>query len=153
MKHKKKDNNNHTIWHRDYSIAELNALNKNTLGEQLNIVFEELGNDFIAATMPVDNRTKQPAGLLHGGASVALAETLGSVASLMAINDELFFPVGIEINANHIKAVKQGRVKGVCKPIQIGGRIHVWEIHIYNDHDELSCVSRLTTTIVAKNKL
>jgi len=153
MKHKKQDNIQHKIWYRNYSTTELNQLSKNTLVEHLNILFEEIGDAILIASMPVDNRTKQPAGLLHGGASVALSETLGSVASLMAINDELFFPVGIEINANHIKAVKEGRVKGICRPIQVGGRIHVWEIYIYNDQDELSCISRLTTTIVAKNKL
>ena len=148
-----KDNIRHKIWYRDYSVEELNILNKSTLGEHLNILFEQIGENYLTASMPVDFRTKQPAGLLHGGASVALAETLGSVASLMIINDELFFPVGIEINANHIKAVKNGRVKGVCRPLHIGGKIHVWEIKIYNDKEELSCISRLTTTIVAKNKL
>ena len=104
------------------------------------------------AKMPVDERTKQPFGLLHGGASVALAETLGSVASLLVVNSELFIGVGIEINANHIKAVFNGFVKGVCRPLNIIGKNHVWEIKIYNDKEELTCVSRFTCTIIPKNK-
>jgi 1,4-dihydroxy-2-naphthoyl-CoA hydrolase len=102
--------------------------------------------------MPVDNRTKQPFGLLHGGANVALAETIGSVASLFVVNSELFIGVGLEINANHIKAVLSGKVKGICRPIHIKGKTHIWEIKIYNDQQELSCISRLTCTIVPKNK-
>lgn len=147
------ENNTKSLWYRDYTIEELNRMNKENLGGHLHIQFTEIGNDYLIATIPVDHRTKQPAGLLHGGASAALAETLGSVASLMVINADLFFPLGIEINANHIKPVKEGYVKGICKPLRVGGRIHVWEIKIYNDANELNCVSRLTTTIIAKNKL
>jgi 1,4-dihydroxy-2-naphthoyl-CoA hydrolase len=103
--------------------------------------------------MPVDKRTKQPFGLLHGGASVALAETLGSIASWMVVNPELFIGVGIEINANHVKAVTQGFVTGICKPIHVKGRTHVWEIKIYNDTQELACISRFTCAIVSKEKM
>lgn len=141
-----------SIWHSNPSIEFINDLNKNTIGQHLDIVFTEVGNDYLVATMPVDNRTKQPFGLLHGGANVVLAETLGSVASLLVVNQELFIGVGIEINANHLKAVLSGRVKGICKPIHIAGKNHVWEIKIYNEVNELSCISRFTCTIVPKNK-
>jgi 1,4-dihydroxy-2-naphthoyl-CoA hydrolase len=141
-----------SIWHSPPELHQINLLNNNTLGQTLGINFSEIGNDFIVATMPVDERTKQPFGLLHGGANVALAETLGSVASLLVVNSELFIGVGIEINANHIKAVFSGHVKGVCKPLNIIGKNHVWEIKIYNDQNELTCISRFTCTIIPKNK-
>lgn len=141
-----------SIWHNKPSLTEINALNEGTLGEHMSITFTEIGDDFIKASMPVDNRTKQPFGLLHGGASVALAETIGSVASWCAVNRELFIGVGIEINANHVKAVTSGIVTGICTPIHVSGKNHVWDIKIYNDKNELCCVSRFTCTVVAKNK-
>lgn len=141
-----------SIWHNTPSLTEINALNEGTLGEYMNITFTEIGKDFIKASMPVDNRTKQPFGLLHGGASVALAETLGSVASWCAVNRDLFIGVGIEINANHVKAVTSGIVTGICTPIHVAGKNHVWDIKIYNELNELVCVSRFTCTVVAKNK-
>lgn len=141
-----------SIWHKTPGLTEINALNEGSLGEHLNIVFTEVGDNFLKASMPVDNRTKQPFGLLHGGASVALAETMGSVASLYVANKELFMGVGIEINANHIKAVMSGVVTGVCTAISVTGKNHIWDIKIYNDKNELCCVSRFTCTIVAKSK-
>lgn len=141
-----------SIWHKKPSLQEINDLNKNTLGQNLGIEFTEIGDDYITATMPVDERTKQPFGLLHGGANVALAETLGSVASLYVVNNDVFIGVGVEINANHIKAVLKGKVMGVCKPLNISGKNHVWDIKIYNDANELTCVSRFTCTIIPKNK-
>lgn len=141
-----------TIWYKEPSLIEINSLNKNTLGENLGIEFTEVGENYIVATMPVDERTKQPFGLLHGGANVALAETLGSVASLLIVNSEVFIGVGVEINANHIKAVFSGKVKGVCSPLNITGKNHVWDIKIYNEAEELTCVSRFTCTIIPKNK-
>ena len=141
-----------SIWHTTPELLHINLLNNNTLGQTLGINFIEIGDDFIVATMPVDERTKQPFGLLHGGANVALAETLGSVASLLVVNSELFIGVGIEINANHIKAVFSGPVKGVCKPLNITGKNHVWEIKIYNNQNELTCISRFTCSIIPKNK-
>lgn len=141
-----------TIWYKEPSLIEINSLNKNTLGENLGIVFTEVGANYIVATMPVDERTKQPFGLLHGGANVALAETLGSVASLLVVNSEVFIGVGVEINANHMKAVFNGKVKGVCSPLNITGKNHVWDIKIYNEAEELTCVSRFTCTIIPKNK-
>lgn len=141
-----------SIWYKTPVLSEINLLNKNTLGDNLGIEFTEAGTDYLVATMPVDERTKQPFGLLHGGANVALAETLGSVASLMAVNNEIFIGVGVEINANHIKAVFSGKVKGVCSPLNVSGKNHVWDIKIYNDANELTCVSRFTCTIIPKNK-
>lgn len=140
------------IWHNAPTLDQINRLNTGTLGEFMEINFTEIGPDFIAATMPVNHKTKQPFGLLHGGASVALAETLGSVASWCAVNRDVFIGVGIEINANHLKAVQNGTVKGVCKAIHVGGKNHVWDIRIYNDGNELCCISRFTCTIVAKNR-
>ncbi|HWY09820.1 MAG TPA: hotdog fold thioesterase [Bacteroidia bacterium] len=141
-----------SIWHNTPSLTQINALNEGTLGEYMNITFTEMGDNFIKASMPVDNRTRQPFGLLHGGASVALAETLGSVASWCCINRELFMGVGIEINANHIKAVMSGLVTGICTPINVSGKYHVWDIKIHNEQNELCCVSRFTCTVVAKSK-
>jgi 1,4-dihydroxy-2-naphthoyl-CoA hydrolase len=141
------------IWYGDPVVKDLDWMNANTLADSLHIRVTEIGNDHLSGTMPVDGRTKQPFGLLHGGASVALAETLGSIASWLVVNSELFIGVGIEINANHIKAVTQGTVTGICKPIHIKGRNHIWEIRIYNDAKELVCISRFTCAIVAKDKM
>src|ERR1700741_4538533 len=125
------------IWHNKPNLKEINALNVNTLGEFMEINFTEIGPNFLKATMPVNHKTKQPFGLLHGGASVALAETLGSIASWLVVNPGLFIGVGIEINANHIKAVKGGMVTGVCRPIHIRGMNHIWEIRIFNEAGDL----------------
>jgi len=141
------------IWYGTPSLEDLRWLKKDNIGAVLDIQIEEIGPDFLTGTMPVDKRTIQPFGILHGGASVVLAETLGSVASLLVVDQTNFIGVGLEINANHIKAVSNGRVKGICKPIHIGGRTHVWEIKIYNDKNELCCISRFTCAVVAKNKL
>lgn len=141
------------IWFGNPVVGDLDWMNANTLADALHIRVSEIGNDHISGTMPVDGRTKQPFGLLHGGASVALAETLGSIASWLVVNPELFIGVGIEINANHIKAVTKGIVTGVCKPIHVKGRNHIWEIKIYNDQNELICISRFTCAIVAKEKM
>ncbi len=141
-----------SIWYTQPDLNEINSLGKNTLGENLGMLFTKIGDNFLEATMPVDSRTIQPFGLLHGGANVALAETMGSVASLLCVNRELFIAVGIEINANHIKAVTKGNVRAICTPLHIAGKNHVWDIKIYNNDNELTCVSRFTTTIVARTK-
>ncbi len=141
------------IWFGDPTPESIEWMNKNTLAESLNMLVTQIGTDFIKGTMPVDERTKQPFGLLHGGASVALAETLGSIATFLVVNPEFFIGVGVEINANHIKAVTKGIVTGICKPIHVGGRTHVWEIKIYNEENQLCCVSRFTCGVYAKNKL
>lgn len=142
-----------SIWHSNPDLNWINQLNKNTLGENLGIEFTEIGTDYLIATMPVDKRTIQPFGLLHGGSNVALAETLGSVASLLVVNRDVFIGVGVEINANHIKAVLSGKVKGVCTPLNVAGKNHVWDIKIYNEAGELTCVSRFTCTIIPKSKV
>ena len=140
------------IWYKKYTLKELNEMMQNTVGEQLDIKFEEIGNDFLVATMTVNHKTVKHFGLLHGGCSVVLSETLGSVGSLMAVNDNLFMGVGIEVNANHLKSVTSGWVKGICSPVKIGGKIHVWETKIVNNLNELICISRLTTAIIPKRK-
>ena len=139
------------IWFKDdISLEQLNLLNKNNLGEHLGIVFTELGDNYIKATMPVDHRTQQPYGLLHGGASVALAETIGSVASAMVIDTDKNICVGLDINANHVRGVRSGFVTGIAKPVHIGSSTHVWEIKIYDEQEKLVCISRLTVSILAK---
>lgn len=138
------------IWNGEITKEILNNLNKNTLGEVLEIEFTDIGADYLKATMPITKKTKQPFGLLHGGASVALAETIGSVASWCCINRDLFIGVGIEINANHLVAVTEGRVTAVCSPIKVNGKLHVWEIKLFNDAQQLCCISRFTCMIIPK---
>lgn len=138
-----------TIWKHQPQVDDLNALGKNTLGEHLGLQFVAIGPDRIWASMPVDDRTKQPMGLLHGGANVALAETLGSVASHLCIPPaESKMAVGVEINANHLKSARSGRVYGMVEPIRIGKSIHVWRISIKNTRGQLLCTSRLTCMII-----
>lgn len=141
------------IWFGQPTLEQIKWVKPNTLAESLDMNITEIGDDYIIGTMPVDNRTKQPFGLLHGGASVALAETLGSIASLLVVDQDLFIGVGIEINANHVKAVTKGLVTGICKPLHIKGRTHVWEIKIYNEAKEMVCVSRFTCAIVSRQKM
>jgi 1,4-dihydroxy-2-naphthoyl-CoA hydrolase len=138
------------IWFTEFTAESLNNRPKNHLGGLLDIQFTEVGEDFLTATMPVDERTHQPAGILHGGASVVLAETLGSVASTMCIDPARYIAVGLEINANHLRPVKSGKVKGVCRPLHKGAKTHVWEIKIYDDRGKMNCVSRITVAILPK---
>ena len=132
------------------TLDQINEMFNGTMGETLGIKIIEIGNDFIKATMPVDHRTKQPMGLLHGGASAALAETLGSIGSQLFIDQLNSYPVGLEINANHLKAVSFGLVTGTAKPIRIGRTVHVWSIEIHNEANELICISRLTVMLITK---
>ena len=132
------------------TVEALNQWSRNTLNETLGITFTRIGDDFLEATMPVDRRTHQPLGLLHGGASVALAETLGSVAAMMCVDRSRQYCVGLDINANHIKAAREGIVTGVTKPIHIGKKTQVWEIRISNELNELVCVSRITMAVLDK---
>ena len=118
--------------------------------EHLGVEWVELGKDFFKAKMPVDHRTIQPYGLLHGGASCVLAETIGSVASHLVIDPSEFYCVGIEINANHIRSAKDGFVYGTCSPLHIGSSTHVWDIRITNEEEKLICISRLTVAIMKK---
>lgn len=138
------------IWPKEYSTEELNNRPKSHIGAVLGIEFMEIGADFISARMQVNEKTHQPYGILHGGASVVLAETLGSVASNLIINSEKYIGVGLEVNANHLRPVKSGFVTGICKPIHIGGKTHVWDIKLYDDKGKMNCVSRLTVAIVPR---
>ena len=138
------------MWFKNFTVEELNDRPKNHLGALLGIKFTEIGEDFIKGTMPVDERTHQPAGILHGGASVVLAETLGSIASYMCIDPEKFVAVGLEVNANHLRPVRSGLVTGVCTVIHRGAKTHVWDIKLYNDKGKLNCVSRLTVAVINK---
>ena len=138
------------IWARSYSVSELNGRPKGHIGEYIGIEFTEIGADFISARMPVNEKTRQPHGILHGGASVVLAESLGSVASNMIIDSDKYVGVGLEVNANHLRPVKTGFVTGICKPIHIGGKTHVWDIRLFDDRGKMSCISRLTVAIIPK---
>jgi 1,4-dihydroxy-2-naphthoyl-CoA hydrolase len=142
-----------TIWKRLVSVEELNSGRPGTLVEHLGIEFTEIGDDFIRGTMPVDGRTKQPYGLLHGGASVALAETLGSTGATMCVDTQEYQCVGQEINANHVRAARAGRVTGTARPVHLGGRTQVWTIDIVNDAGKLVCTSRLTMAIIRRGSL
>ena len=141
------------IWKVKPNINVLNSMNKNTLVEHLGIEITEIGPNFIKAKMPVDHRTKQPMGLLHGGASVVLSESIGSIASILILDDPLTESlVGIEINATHLKSVRSGYVYSTTTPIKIGNRLQVWNTEIRNVKGELTCVSKLTT-MKTKNKV
>ena len=132
------------------TVELLNKFSQNTLAQHLGIEFTEIGEDFVSGRMPVDHRTHQPFGLLHGGASVALAETLGSQAAALTLDLSKQFCVGLDINANHIKAVKQGFVEGTAKPVHIGKKTQVWEIRISDESGKLVCISRITMAIIDK---
>lgn len=122
------------------------------MGEHLGMEWVEIGPDFLSIRMPVDHRTHQPYGLLHGGASCALAETAGSVASHLVIDPEKFICVGLEINANHVRGVRSGYVTATATPLHLGNTTHVWDIKIKDDANKLVCISRLTVAILQKNK-
>jgi 1,4-dihydroxy-2-naphthoyl-CoA hydrolase len=140
-----------TLWfHKSVPLEALTTSGIGTMGEHIGIVFTGIGDDWLEATMPVDHRTKQPAGLLHGGASVALAETLGSVASFLCVDPAKRVCVGLEINANHLRSVTEGTVTGRATPLHIGSTTHVWEIKIRNEAGKLVCVSRITMAILEK---
>ena len=132
------------------SLTQLNPLGKDTMGEYLGMEWVEIGDDFLKMKMPVGKRTIQPYGLLHGGASCALAETVGSVASHLVIDTEKFICVGLEINANHVRSVRSGFVTATCSPLHLGSSTHVWDIRIHDEAGHLVCVSRLTVAILVK---
>lgn len=139
------------IWFdKSVTVESLKSFGKGTMSEHLGIEWINLGDDFFKAKMPVDHRTNQPYGLLHGGASCVLAETLGSVASYLVIDSSQFYCVGIEINANHIRSATNGFVYGVCSPLHLGSTTHVWDIRITNEEGKLVCISRLTVAIMKK---
>lgn len=135
------------IWKQSFDLETVNAWSARTLMQAIDIRITEIGDDYLTGTMPVDDRTRQPYGILHGGASVALAETLGSTAAMLCC-EEGTAAVGLEINANHLRAVRQGTVTGTARPIHIGRSTQVWEIRIVNDAGELASLSRLTMAVV-----
>lgn len=138
------------IWKHEVNIDILNSFNKN-MSKYLEIEFTEIGDDFLIAKMPVNEKTMQPFGLLHGGASVVLAETLGSVASNLCIENMMKEAVvGIEINANHLNGARGGYVYGKASPLKLGRKIHVWQIDIYTEDNKPICSSRLTTTVITR---
>ena len=132
------------------TLEQLNKSSHSTMINHLGIEFTAIGEDFLEATMPVDHRTIQPLGLLHGGANVVLAETLGSMAASLTIDLSKQACVGLEINANHTRAVKEGKVRGIAKPIHIGKSTQIWEIKIFNESEKLCCISRITMAILDK---
>lgn len=136
------------IWHEPINLDDLNAYQQDTLVSRLGIRYTGAGDDWLKATMPVDARTKQPAGILHGGASVALAETLGSTGANLVVDRKAKLCVGLEINANHIRAMREGEVTGVARPLHVGGTTQVWEIRISDAAERLVCVSRITLAVL-----
>ncbi|MDB6048511.1 MAG: ydiI [Pseudomonas sp.] len=137
-----------SVWLNTPVLEHLNSMQKNTIGELLDIRFESFDDNSLTASMVVDQRTHQPYGLLHGGASVVLAETVGSTASYLCIDPKKFFCVGLEINANHLRGLRSGRVTAVAHPVHIGRTTHVWDIRLTSDEGKASCISRLTMAVV-----
>ena len=137
-----------SMWTRVPDLAQLNAMRKNTICDVLDITFDAYDDESITASMVVDHRTHQPFGLLHGGASVVLAETLGSMASYMCIDSQKFYCVGLEVNANHLRGVRSGRVSAVARPVHMGRTTHVWDIRLNDENGKLNCICRLTIAVV-----
>ena len=142
-----------SIWFQEgLTLDDLKVFGPNTMFEHLGMEWTELGPDFLKAKMPVDSRTKQPYGLLHGGASCVLAETIGSVASAMVIDQTKLICVGLDINANHVRSARQGYVTGVGTPLHLGINTHVWDIKIYDELQKLICISRLTVAVIPRKE-
>jgi 1,4-dihydroxy-2-naphthoyl-CoA hydrolase len=142
-----------SIWRSLRTLEELNGNTQETLVGHIGILFTEIGADYIRGTMPVDTRTVQPYGLLHGGASVALAETLGSTGAAMCVDADEYQVVGQEINANHVRAARSGLVTGTARAVHLGGRTHVWTIEIVDAAQKLVCISRITMAVIKRGAL
>ncbi|CAN5438185.1 hotdog fold thioesterase [soil metagenome] len=140
------------IWQTEITLEIITARNKNTMMEHLGIEFIALGDDYLSARMPVDHRTKQPYGIMHGGASCVLAETIGSTAANFCIDPQKFYCVGLDINTNHIRSVHNGYVIGTTKPFHLGKSTQVWSIEIVNEDNKLISVTRLTMAVLGKAK-
>lgn len=138
------------IWFKEISVEQLNSRGKNTMSEFLGIKFTDIGDDSMTATMPVNDHTKQPIGILHGGANVVLAETIASTAANAVVNLEKFYCVGLEINANHIRSVKEGIVTAITTPVHIGRTTQIWQINIFNEAGKQTCISRMTASVIAR---
>ena len=140
-----------SIWFdKNLSVEKLKPFGLGTMTEHLDLEWVEVGDDFLKARLPVNQKTIQPYGLLHGGASCVLAETIGSVGSAMVVDHSKYYCVGLEINANHIKGVRKGYVTGVATPLHLGSTTHVWEIRMYDESEKLTCISRLTVIIIPR---
>lgn len=137
-----------SIWFINPTLDKINQFGQNTLVSHLDITFIEIGEDFIEATMPVDSRTHQPFGILHGGASVVLAETLASTGANLCVDRASHYCVGVEINANHIRSVRTGKVTGTCKPVHLGRTTQVWEVRMTDEKNRLTCISRVTMAVL-----
>ena len=138
-----------SLWRTQPNIEQLNAIQKNTIGELLDIRFESFDDESLTASMVVDHRTHQPYGLLHGGASVVLAESVGSMAAYLCIDASKFYCVGLEVNANHLRGLRSGRVTATARPVHIGRSTHVWDIRLSAEEGKTSCISRLTIAVIA----
>ncbi|MDP1604699.1 MAG: hotdog fold thioesterase [Legionella sp.] len=139
-----------SIWFKEITIGELNKRGENTLSDFLGIEFTEIGEDSLTAIMPASQRTKQPIGIVHGGANVVLAETLASTAANAVVDLNKSYCVGLEINANHIRSVKEGLITAITRPIHLGRTTQVWHIDLYNDAGKLTCVSRMTASVISR---
>ncbi|MDG1783189.1 MAG: hotdog fold thioesterase [Porticoccaceae bacterium] len=140
-----------SIWHRTPDPALIDAMSKGTIDEHLGIKITQVGDDYLSGTMPADKRTFQPYGIVHGGANVVLAETLGSIAGAHVIDTNSLLCLGQEVSATHLRPVSSGMVTGTARPIHLGKRSHVWEIRLENDQGKLSCIAKLILAIVAKD--
>jgi 1,4-dihydroxy-2-naphthoyl-CoA hydrolase len=141
-----------SIWYKPFTLEQLNQTGVGTMVDFLGIAFIEIGDDYLKATMPVTEKTKQPMGILHGGANVVLAETLASVAAMVVLNTETHYSVGLDINANHIRSVSEGIVTGITKPLHLGRTTQVWSIDIFNEKGSLTCTSRMTAAVIERKK-
>lgn len=139
-----------SIWFKPYTLAEVTEMRKGTMVEHIGIEFTELGDNFLRGTMPVDHRTVQPMNLLHGGASMALAETLGSIAANLVVNPDTHYCVGLEINGNHTRSARSGTVMGTATPLHLGSSTQVWSIEIRDEQGRLVCISRHTMAVLQK---
>ena len=138
------------IWHKEYSIEALNQRSHGTLADFLDIHFTEIGDDFLVAHMPVSQKVKQPIGIVHGGANVVLAETVASTAANMVVDIENFYCVGLEINANHIRSVREGVVRAIAKPFHLGRSTQVWHIELTDSQGKITAISRMTASVLAR---
>lgn len=139
-----------SIWFKEPNLEELNSWSQGTIIEHIGIKITDIGDNYIEGTMPADNRTFQPYKLVHGGANIVLAETLGSIGGMLIINSDKYICVGQEVNGNHLRSVTSGLVRGRAEPVYCGSKSQVWEIRLYNSVDKLSCISRLTLAVVDK---
>lgn len=139
-----------SIWHSEITVDQLNQRGENTLCDLIDICFTEVGDDFLKATMPVNKKTKQPIGILHGGANVVLGETIASTAANAVIDINTHYCVGLEINANHIRSAREGFVTGVTRPIHLGRTTQIWSIEIFNEAGKITCSSRMTAAVITR---